>query len=151
MWVTENLFKLIDDCTFLSGNIIYLTDLENVRYVRHSTSSENINLPISRKLLQVFLNFSFTDMDSNYCLLNGKENIVPIYEDSSLNIDWSSQIILPLYADDTFYGSLISVNYHKEFNKQHLEFAKTTQAFVEKHLLNILNEHWREKNENNEE
>lgn len=147
MWVTNEVLKSIDAATTLSGNKIFLTDLENVLYVGNANSSDITNVPISRQLLQKFLKFSFTDIESEFYLIKEHKNVIPIYQEEYLNNDWASQIILPIFIDDSIYGSLISVNYYKQFNDKHLEFAKTTQSIIKGHILDLLNKEGSEINE----
>lgn len=140
MWLSENLKSFLDISNSLGGNRIYLTDTYDVLYVGNCTSLDEVNKPISKDILRKLLSLNIEDISNLSFLTNNKKDIIPIYEDPNLNINWNSQIILPVYADDTIFGALIFTNYNKNLCDVHLDFAKTTQYFVNKFILKYLSE-----------
>lgn len=142
MVINNEMKKFLKDSYSLCKNSIYITDLENVRgFINFEF--EEFNKPISRKLLQQILNFSIANSSESFSIMNGKDNIIPIFEDDTLNIDWKSQLLLPIWYDDQIHGTIIFTNYHKTLNFHHLKFAKTTQEFVKEFLIKQTNEEFK--------
>lgn len=79
------------------------------------------------------------DSDEPFFFTNEKSKTIPIFEDKHSNIEWNSQIILPIYLDDRLIGSLIMTSYHKTFYDKHIKLAKTIESFTEKFILEYLN------------
>lgn len=150
MFINDDLINYLKNSYLLGGNCIYITDLDNVKGL-FTSSYEKFDNPISKKLLRLILDVELSSNSESFTIINGKDNIIPIFEDNSLNIDWNAQIILPIWLDDHIQGTLIFTNFHKTFNLKHLEFAKITQNFVKKLLLDELNKKYKEETENEED
>lgn len=150
MFIDDDLVNFLKSCYSIGGNCIYITDLENVRGFCQN-KFEEFNKPISRELLQTILNISIDGYSGAFIMINEKNKIIPVFEDSSLNIDWKAQIILPIWYDDSIHGTIIFTNFHKTFHEKHLEFAKITQKFVKTILLKQINKNYIEEEKVDEE
>ena len=141
MWVTEQIKKYLDSSINRScAESIYLTDLDSVVYVvsRENINKQNSIKPISKELLKVLLQFSKNVSDDNITLLNN-DNTISIFDDIALNSIYQFQMILPIIIDDNIYGSLIfggNINIHNK----HMEFAEITRDFIQKMILQYLNQ-----------
>jgi len=146
MVMDNDLISFLKNCYSIGGNCIYITDLENVKgFV--SSEFKQFNQPMSKELLQVILDISIEGNEEFSCIINEKDKIIPVFENRSLNTDWKAQIIVPIWYDDRIRGTLIFTNFHKTFHEQHLEFAKLTQAFVQKIILKQINQNYKEENQ----
>lgn len=141
MIIDDDLINYLKSSYLLGGNSIYITDLDNVKGFC-SGNFEKFDNPISRKLLRIMLDMELASCSESFIIINEKNKIIPIFEDSSLNTAWNAQIILPIWFDDHIQGSLIFTNFHKNFHEKHLEFAKITQNFVKKFLLQQINKNY---------
>lgn len=141
MFVSDKLKNYLKDSAMISGNNFYITSLKNVICFTTSSSCEDMDKPLSRELLENLLDFSnkILDSDEPFFFTNEKSKTIPIFEDKHSNIEWNSQIILPIYLDDRLIGSLIMTSYHKTFYDKHITLAKTIESFTEKFILEYLN------------
>lgn len=150
MFIDDDLINYLKSSYSLGGNCIYITDLDNVKGFC-SSNFEKYDNPISRKLLRIILDIELSSSPDSVIIINDKNNIIPIFEDTSLNTNWNAQIILPIWFDDHIQGTLIFTNFHKTFHLKHLEFAKITQQFIKKYLIKQINKNYVEEEQANEE
>lgn len=150
MIIDDDLINCLKGSYLIGGNSIYITDLDNVKGFC-SSNFEKFDSPINRKLLRIILDMEISECSESFVIINEKSKIIPIFEDSSLNIDWSSQIILPIWFDDHIQGSLVFTNFHKTLHEKHLEFVKTTQKFIEGILIQQINKNYLKEEHFNEE
>ena len=137
MFINDSLKDFLASSAKLSNNAFYITDLNNILLFTTKCRHNEEKLEISRELLEILLDFSNKILNTTkpYILRNSSNNIVNIIEDRFLNIHWKSQVILPIYIDNSIIGSLIMLNYHQNFSDNDLVFAKTTLSFIEKFIL----------------
>jgi len=137
MFINNSLKEFLASSAKLSNNAFYITDLNNILLFTTKCRYNEEKLEISRELLEILLDFSNKIFNTTqpYILRNSSNNIVNIIEDRFLNIHWKSQIILPIYIDNSIIGSFIMLNYHQNFSDKDLVFAKTTLSFIEKFIL----------------
>ena len=140
MIINKKVINYLKNSCKVTGNCFYITSLDNVEFFLSTTSLRKINKPISKKLTNHLLNFiNIKSFNEDLIILEKNKNeVTPIFENYN-DINWNSQIIVPLFIDETLIGCLIMVSYYKNFTIKHYTLLKTIKTFVTKLLLESIN------------
>ena len=136
MIISDNFKKFLENTyKFNNVNNILITDLENVIY-KPNNNFQLLCEPLDTNLKDIINSFNNPFDDTMICNSN---NIVPVFANDKFQFnDYKGQLILPIYYNETLYGSLICMRYNRTFSPKVIEFFKTTQyflnTFVEKSL-----------------
>ena len=149
MWINENLIKFLESSCTISKINFYISDLKKIRVsVVPSKRAEMPNQLISREILESLLVIGTGVEQDKYIMINSKNDIIPMFEENSDDAtNYTSQIILPIWADNELKGSLILVSENRKFDDYDLELARSVQIFIEESIINTINEEYLKKTE----
>lgn len=148
MWLNENLIKFIESSAEISKATIFISDLKKVRISAVPTKkAETVNKLVSREVLESLLVIGTGIEQDKYIILNSKNNVIPLLDDENEKIDFISQIILPIWADNELKGALILVSDNRKLDDYDLELARSIQIFIEESIINSINEEFLQKTE----
>lgn len=127
MFITKSLIDFLNSSCNLSNSNIVLTDLKRVIFTSSDVETYYLNNELSDSLKQI--------LDSAYLnkttyLNTTIDSIVPLIDNDNI-LKYKSQIILPIFHDDTLDGLLIFFTEDREYLPSNLKFAETTKHFVE--------------------
>ena len=104
MYLNENLIKFLESSAEISKTTIYVSDIKKIRIVTvPNKSAKKIAKWISRELLESLLIIG-TGIEQDRYIVNSKNHIIPLLEDGTEEINFTSQIILPIWADNELQG-----------------------------------------------
>lgn len=127
LFITKSLIDFLNSSCNLSNSNIVLTDLKRVIFTSSDVETYYLNNELSDSLKQI--------LDSAYLnkttyLNTTIDSIVPLIDNDNI-LKYKSQIILPIFHDDTLDGLLIFFTEDREYLPSNLKFAETTKHFVE--------------------
>lgn len=143
MWLNENLIKFIESSAEISKATIYISDIRKIKISAvPSKKAEKIDKLVSREILETLLVIGTGIEQDRYLIINSKNNVIPLLEDENEKINFISQIILPLWADNELKGALILVSENRKLDDYDLELARSIQIFIEESIINSINEEY---------
>lgn len=143
MWLNENLIKFIESSAEISKATIYISDIRKIKISAvPSKKAEKIDKLVSREILETLLVIGTGIEQDRYVIINSKNNVIPLLEDENEKINFISQIILPLWADNELKGALILVSENRKLDDYDLELARSIQIFIEESIINSINEEY---------
>lgn len=149
MWINETLTKFVESCAEISKMTIYISDLKKMRLCATcKKGSKKIDKIISRELLETLLVIGTGVEQDKYVIVNKKEDVIPLLEDKTIELNINSQIIMPLWADNELKGSLIITVSNRTLDDYDIELTKCMQLFIEESIINSINEEFLNKQTN---
>lgn len=147
MYLNENLIKFLESSAEISKTTIYISDIKKIRLVTvPNKSAKKLDKLVSRELLESLLIIG-TGIEQDRYIVNSKNHIIPLLEDGTEEINFTSQIILPIWADNELQGSLILTSDNRILDDYDLELARSIQMFIEESIINDINEEYLNKTE----
>ena len=112
------------------GNIILISDRDNIISVSGITKKEYIEKKVSNELEKIM------DERKTVALGEGAGKIIPIYEDEELDGKYYGQVISPIIAEGDAIGSVIIIAKEsgKKFNETEIKLAETASSFLGKQM-----------------
>ena len=132
MILNEKTKNFLINSALTCGNTLIITDLEKIIFVSSSSFDQFINQPISNILKQILNHKTDLKIYCNSILF--RYDSLPLSYNKTDNLNYSSQIIIPLFKEESIVGSVIMVSFHKTFNNSNFEYLKTTAEFIQKML-----------------
>lgn len=127
MFITKSLIDFLNSSCNLSNSNIVLTDLNRIIFISSDTEAYYLNNELSDSLKQIL---GSAYLNKTAYLNTTINSIVPLIGNDNIS-KYKSQIILPIFHDDTLDGLLIFFTEDREYLPSNLKFAKTTKHFVE--------------------
>ena len=149
MFIEDDLIQFLRTVYLTSKSCVYITNLDNVKCVCDKNFKKCDNV-ISKQLLRIILDMEISNCSESFIIINEKNKFIPIFEDNSLNINWNSEIIFPIWFDDHIHGTLIFTSFNKEVSKEHIKYAKRTQEFIIEYFIKQINKNYRKEESANE-
>lgn len=129
LYITNALTKFLNDSRLISNSTIVLTDLETIVFVASDKKTNYLHENLSDSLKKI-LNLYMTDISTVDYMNTTTDTIVPIISGDDYS-KYKSQIILPILHYEKIVGLLIFIAKDRSFLPSNLEYAKTTQHFVQ--------------------
>lgn len=147
MYLNENLIKFLESSAEISKTTIYVSDIKKIRIETvPKKAAKKVDKLISRELLESLLVIG-TGIEQDRYIINSQSNVIPLLEDSPEEVNFTSQIILPVWADNELQGSLIVTSDNRVLDDYDLELARSVQMFIEESIINDINEEYLSKTE----
>ena len=137
--------KYLKELTKNSKNYFYITNLKEIVCIISNNSITEINTKISRDLLEILFNFSLkiNDCTTPYFFSNKEVPPIHLFDKISLNINWKSQIIIPIYIDNQLFTSIIMCNNYRNFDTKDLKNLLAMTETLEDLILKDLNKNYK--------
>ena len=147
MYLNDNLIKFLESSAEISKTTIFVSDIKKIRIVTvPNKTAKKVDKLVSRELLESLLVIG-TGIEQDRYIINSKNNVIPLLDNEGEGIDFTSQIILPVWADNELQGSLILTSNNRILDDYDLELARSIQIFIEESIINDINEEYLNKTE----
>ena len=147
MYLNENLIKFLESSADISKTVIFVSDTKKIRIETvPNKSAKKVDSLISRELLESLLIIG-TGIEQDRYIINSKNNVIPLLDNEEGEVNFTSQIILPVWADNELQGSLILTSNNRILDDYDLELARSIQIFIEESIINDINEEYLNKTE----
>ncbi len=147
MYLNDNLIKFLESSAEISKTTIFISDIKKIKLETvPDKSAKKVDKLISRELLESLLIIG-TGIEQDRYIINSKNNVIPLLDNEEGEVNFTSQIILPVWADNELQGSLILTSNNRILDDYDLELARSIQIFIEESIINDINEEYLNKTE----
>jgi AbrB family transcriptional regulator, stage V sporulation protein T len=112
------------------GNIVLICDKDSIISISGSTKKEYLEKKISNELEKVI------EERKTVSSGEGKEKIIPLYDDEEIEGKYSAEVISPIIAEGDAIGAVIIVAKEEgvKFSEVEIKLAETASSFIGKQM-----------------